>query len=1227
MFHFSAFVLSPNSRYTLVLFSFLTTLFLNPLKAQDSLLPKDSFSISKPQFTKIGKGLCKVQDGVLATRDAYASVGSAEWENYTISFEARTPKTEEQVQIWFGFREQGRNNRYLVGFKGGFQNDIEIARMGLMGDDRFLGIRNLDFNPTLGVWYAFKIEVCKNRFRVFINNENTPRIDVIDDKGDILTKGKVVLGGAWIKNEFRNLEVTRLSDTYMDPIKIKEYSYYLTPKQKVEKRIKERKQYKKVKVSHIDPIRTTISLDGNWLFKPDHELINREQAIDANSSDDDWHILEVPNFWNPSRIWLHGETFMDEEHQKGASDTYFQKETDRCENYTFDYKKTNIGWYRQWVDLPDSLNDKNIELNFDAVSKMAEVYVNGKLAGNNKGMFGEIKLDITKFLKPGSNLIAVKVMKEYTKDIKNANEIATIAVTVEVTNQMLKDIPHGFFRDEPVGIWQPVKLIITNPVKIVDSYIKPNLTGASFEIQLRNTSKLKKTFNLNTSIKEKGSNDILIETESIKKIILKEGEYKTVTFEINNLNPKLWSPETPNLYSFNFNLKESKTNKLLDSETIQSGFRTFETKGDYFYLNGKQYWLRGANHTPHALGINDADLANKTLQMYHDGNIAVTRSHTIPYSEVWLKAADEQGVGISYEGTWPWLMIGIGEESIPKKELLNIWSNEWIRLMKKYRNHPSLLYWTINNEMNFTHKKDKLSKMEQKMQIVSDVVKQMRITDPTRPISFDSGYTRKAVKNNPNENFFQKYDDGDIDDGHNYQGWYNTSVFDVFDKKQLLNRKTNGRPLISQEWSSGYPNTETGHHTRSYLWQHQNTQTHIGNQAYPFGNPSYSLENNAFLTSELVEAVRRTHDKLAGMHNFSSITWFQNVYDAEKVKPYPTYYRMKNSLNPILVSAELWGRHYFTGDKLPTRFCIVNDKLNGENLEASILEWEITYEDDRIVSSGEYSIPKIAHYSRKWLTPNIILPENFSGNRLDGKLKLYLKQNRKVIAKNEYNLLIAKKSWVKPLHNSKKIIVVDFDNNTIPVLDMLNYKYITVNNLEEAFSKKADIYIVSGLSDVKEFDAKKAKLILDNVNKGAKVLLLKTGEKATAIFPKHITKYLNKKMETAHIDITESQVFKDLEYFDLRYFSNPKAEKPLVYSGLYQINESKSNIVCIASGCQHRYARGQDRRKEMLTMKGFPIISITNKGKAVFSEMMTNKGLYDPIAAKLLINLISETLE
>ena len=80
-----------------------------------------------------------------------------------------------------------------------------------------------------------------------------------------------------------------------------------------------------------------------------------------------------------------------------------------------------------------------------------------------------------------------------------------------------------------------------------------------------------------------------------------------------------------------------------------------------------------------------------------------------------------------------------------------------------------------------------------------------------------------------------------------------------------------------------------------------------------------------FLTSELVEAIRCMNEKVAGMHNFSSIIWFQNVYDAQHAEPYPTYYRMKKSLNPLLVSAELGRRYFYPGEKLSTRFCVVNN--------------------------------------------------------------------------------------------------------------------------------------------------------------------------------------------------------------------------------------------------------------------------------------------------------------
>jgi len=1213
------------SQFNYIALILIFVLGLSSSHAQLKISPKDNFEATG--FTKVGKGVCFVNDGTLISRDAYASFGNTDWKNYHVSFEAKVPSSEELVQIWASFREQGRNERYIVGIKGGLQNDIEIGRMGLMGDDAFLGIRNLDFSPALDTWYKISIEVCKNRIRVFLNDEGKPRIDVIDENAHLLPSGKIGLGGSWIQTEFRNLEVKELPENYLDGIAVDEYNYYSTKEEKKIQRKKERGLYKPIVVSNINATRTEISLDGNWLFKPAHEIENNDAAFSATADDKDWHILEVPNFWNPSRIWLHGETFMEQNFPKGVSDTYYQKETDRCENYTFDYKQTKIGWYRQWMELPETIHGKHLELSFDAVSKVAEVYVNGKKAGSHIGMFGEFIVDITKLAKPGKNLVAVKVMLDYVKDIENANNIATIAVTVEVTNQMLKDLPHGFFRGNPSGIWQPVKLVITEPIKIEDVYIKPSLTGADFQVTIKNYNSKKTKFNINTNILDHKTNNLLASETSLSKLELNAGEEKVFLFKIDGLQPKLWTPTTPHLYDFNFTVSENKTNAIFDTESIVSGFRTFETRGDFFYLNDNQYWLRAANHTPHALGINDEALANKTMQLYHDGNIAVTRSHTIPYSKVWLDAADKNGVGVSFEGTWPWLMIGVGENSIPKEELLNIWKQEWLDLMKKYRNHPSLFYWTINNEMNFTHNKDDVKRIETKMGIVSDVVKDMRALDPTRPICFDSGYTRQQVEHDHDDAFFETFDDGDIDDGHNYSGWYHSSLFDNFSGKQFMERKTEGRPLISQEWSTGYPNTETGHHTRSYLWQHQNTQTHVGNQAYPFGDPKYSLENNAFLSSELAEAVRRSHDKLAGLHNFSSITWFRNVYDAQRVEPYPTYYRMKNALNPVLVSAELWGRHFYTEEKLPTRFCIVNDKVDGTALGPSTLIWEITYKDGRVVGTGNYQIPEVVHYSRHWLTPEIMIPDSFKGDRLDGKLKLSLVQHGKEVSRNEYDLVFAKKSYVKSEDlKSKKIAIVDFSGKTKPVLDLLDITYSEMPDISRMFKQKANLYIISGIETISNLTENEQRLITDKLHKGAKIFMLNTGKKVTDIFPDHISNYLEKTLETAHIDIPESDIFNDIKFMDFRYFNNNKSEKPLVYNGLMQVYK-KDNITSLVSGCEHKYARGSDQRAQLSTMKGFPMISIENGGKVVLSEMRLDKGLYDPVAAKILSNIIMDLIE
>ena len=174
----------------------------------------------------------------------------------------------------------------------------------------------------------------------------------------------------------------------------------------------ERANYASVKVNRLEEGRTDISLDGNWLFMPGYQLDDKEKAVSTATDDKNWHVMSVPNFWNPIRIWLHGETMPSPTgpQPKGVSDTYYQQETDRCEGYTFDYRKTNAAWYRQWIELPAGVEGKNMTLTFDAVSKVAEIYINGELAGSHIGMYGEIQVDGSKLLKPFKNLLACETV-------------------------------------------------------------------------------------------------------------------------------------------------------------------------------------------------------------------------------------------------------------------------------------------------------------------------------------------------------------------------------------------------------------------------------------------------------------------------------------------------------------------------------------------------------------------------------------------------------------------------------------------------------------------------------------------------------------------------------------------------------------------------------------------------------------------------------------------------
>ena len=1203
---------------------------------------KNNFSDQGEILKTVGRGECSIADGVFRSKGSYACFGNPEWKNYTMSFKARAPQEVEQVQIWAGFRANNRFDRYVVGLKGGLQDDLYLMRMGYMGTDEFMGVRPLGFHPVPGQWYKLKVEVCGSRIRIFLNDEKEPRMDITDKNSNLAPSGPVTLGGGWIETEFDDLVVTPLEEDALKDVKVAEYRKVVTPQEKENKRQLERANYTSVKVSELEEGRTDISLNGNWLFMPGYQLDNKEKAISTTTDDKDWHVMSVPNFWNPIRIWLHGETMPSPTgaQPKGVSDTYYQQETDRCEGYTFDYRKTNVAWYRQWVELPANIEGKNMTLTFDAVSKVAEIYINGELAGSHIGMYGEIQVDGSKLLKPGRNLVAVKVTRRAEG---SSSESGSAAIDffyssvreseqeggkVSVKSNILKDIAHGFYGDDPAGIWQPVRLTITSPVKVEDVFIKPTLEGATFDLTAKNHGSKKSQFDLYTDVIDKETGSLLYSGLSLPKLVLNAGEEKVFTYSVNNLKPRLWTPHHPNLYDFRFRLVAAKGAEL-DCMTETSGFRTFEVKEGLFFLNGNRYWLRGGNHIPFALAPNDLNLANTFMQLMKAGNMDVTRTHTTPWNKLWMGAADKNGIGVSFEGTWPWLMIH--STPLPDAKLIEMWKEEFLRLLKKYRNHPSLLFWTVNNEMKFYDNDNDLERAKEKYRVISDVVKEMRRIDPTRPICFDSNYQAKGKDKKFGTDFMNSIDDGDIDDMHGYYNWYDFSVFRFFNGEFQERYKMPDRPLISQEMSTGYPNNETGHPTRSYQLIHQNPQSLIGYECYDFSDPKYFLTAQSFITGELAETLRRSNDQGSGILHFALLTWFRQVYDYQKIEPYPTYYALKRALQPVLVSAELWGRNLYGGDKLSTRVYVVNDREDGTELKPTLLRWEIQDETGKKLVWGSEEVPVVKHYGRHYIEPNIQLPTNLPADKINAKLVLKLTENGLPVSENEYHLVLARKSWnMNQISEGKKVVLLDKDGMK-DKLDFLHVKYQTVSSIKELVNSKlkADLCIISGLTECTD---EEKELIRSYQSKGGKLLLLNSKEVAKNIYPEHITGWIiPTEGDIVNMERNDAPVFDGIDVLELRYFNNNKREIPLACNATLKTNRNE-NLVELAGQMKiHAYIDGgkpEDRIRKIDSMRGFTLIQIKDgKGLATVSTMCTEKADTDPIAGKLLVNMISDLLK
>lgn len=385
------------------------------------------------------------------------------------------------------------------------------------------------------------------------------------------------------------------------------------------------------------------------------------------------------------------------------------------------------GWYRKHLQLNEEDLAKKLFLEFDGVFQEAEVFVNGKLAGRHVGGYTGFSVDISDCSKTGDNVIAVRVNNLWQPDVApRAGE-------------------HVFSG----GIYRNIRLVKKAPVHITwyGTFITtPQLgeqdgksSSVKIETELCNGTDEPGTYRLETRIlNEKGKEMAVTKTTGT----LAANERKVCTQQTEAIQkPALWTPQTPVLYKAVSLLY--KNDILLDRMETPFGFRWFQWTADKgFFLNGEHFAIQGTNVHQDQAGWGDAvteSAARRDVAMVKEAGFNFIRGSHYPHAPFFVQACDELGLlfwseapfwgmgGYGEDGTWcssAYPVDKAHEAAFEASALQQL--EEMIRI---HRNHPSIVAWSMCNEVFFTAPEA----MDGMRGLLRKMVDRSHQLDPTRP--------------------------------------------------------------------------------------------------------------------------------------------------------------------------------------------------------------------------------------------------------------------------------------------------------------------------------------------------------------------------------------------------------------------------------------------------------------------------------------------------------------
>lgn len=394
-----------------------------------------------------------------------------------------------------------------------------------------------------------------------------------------------------------------------------------------------------------------ILIDGGWLF-------TRTDSVDFHKTERDtkgWQKISLPHDWSV----LHDFNESEPSGNDGG------------------YLPTGKGWYRTTINIPEKMAGKPCDLYFEGVYMDSEVYLNGEKIGGHPYGYSSFRCEAGPRLKAGENTLAVKVDNSRQK---NSRWYSGSGIYRHVWLE-----PHSDIYVKPWSLH--ISTPVVSPAKAV--------AQINFTITNPNASHQDKPVKVPVEISIKGISPVINDTVRIQP-----GEsLKYCSYELPVVNPSLWSTDNPSLYTANITL--TLPDETQESETEKFGFRTIEYSADKgFMLNGIPMKITGAcvHHDNGILGAasyDDAEIRKARL-LKEAGFNAVRTSHNPP-APAFLSACDSLGLMVIDEAFDGWKQrknpYDYGER------IDDWWQSDIAALVERDRNHPSVIAWSIGNEI------------------------------------------------------------------------------------------------------------------------------------------------------------------------------------------------------------------------------------------------------------------------------------------------------------------------------------------------------------------------------------------------------------------------------------------------------------------------------------------------------------------------------------------------